>query len=62
VFNYANETSYAAATRTDRKRKWLSGFDLCSLTTGATEYFERIGAEVVSHLDVSRRPAQIPVA
>jgi hypothetical protein len=25
VFNYCNETSYSAATRTDSKRKWLSG-------------------------------------
>jgi hypothetical protein len=32
VYNYANEISYATATRTDLKRKWLSGFDLCSLT------------------------------
>jgi hypothetical protein len=31
VFNYCNETSLKAATRTDNKRKWLSGFDLCSL-------------------------------
>jgi hypothetical protein len=44
VFNYANEISYTTATRTDRKRKWLSGFDLCTLTAGATEYFQRIGA------------------
>ncbi len=33
VFNYANETSWRAATRTDLKRKWLSGFDLCYLTS-----------------------------
>jgi len=39
VFNYCNETSDKAATRTDRKRKWLSGFDLCYLTAGATKYF-----------------------
>jgi hypothetical protein len=25
VFNYCNETSLLAATRTDLKRKWLSG-------------------------------------
>ena len=29
VFNYCNETSYQAATRTHGKRKPLSGFDLC---------------------------------
>jgi putative transposase len=47
VFNYCNETSYKAATRTDLKRKWLTGFDLCSLTAGATEYFEKIGADTI---------------
>jgi putative transposase len=52
VFNYCNETSFAAATRTDRKRKWLSGFDLCSLTAGATEYFERIGADTIQRICV----------
>jgi IS605 OrfB family transposase len=50
VFNYCNETSFAAATRTDRKRKWLSGFDLCNLTAGATEYFERIGADTIQRV------------
>jgi putative transposase len=50
VFNYCNETSFAAATRTDRKRKWMSGFDLCNLTAGATEYFERIGADTIQRV------------
>jgi putative transposase len=47
VFNYCNETSLKAATRTDNKRKWLSGFDLCSLTAGATEYFDKIGSDTI---------------
>jgi IS605 OrfB family transposase len=47
VFNFCNETSYKAATRTDLKRKWLTGFDLCNLTAGATEYFEKIGADTI---------------
>jgi IS605 OrfB family transposase len=47
VFNYCNETSLKAATRTDLKRKWLEGFDLCGLTAGATEYFEKIGADTI---------------
>ena len=47
VFNYCNETSLKAATRTDLKRKWLTGFDLCALTAGATEYFEKIGADTI---------------
>ena len=47
VFNYCNETSLKAATRTDLKRKWLTGFDLCALTAGATEYFEKIGSDTI---------------
>jgi putative transposase len=47
VFNYCNETGYKAATRTDLNRKWLSGFDLCNLTAGATQYFDKIGADAI---------------
>lgn len=47
VWNYCNETSYLAATRTDRARKWLSGFDLNNLTSGTTKYFEHIGADAI---------------
>jgi len=47
VFNFCNATSHAASSRTDRKRKWMSGFDLCALTAGATEYFDRIGSETI---------------
>jgi len=47
VFNYCNETSLKAATRTDTKRKWLSGFDLCNLTAGASPYFDKIGADTI---------------
>jgi transposase len=47
VFNYCNETSFKAATRTDNKRKWMSGFDLCKLTAGATQYFDKIGAATI---------------
>src|ERR1700761_4225772 len=50
VYNYANETSWLAATRTDRKRKLLTGFDLCSLTSGAARYFERIGADTIQRV------------
>jgi putative transposase len=52
VFNYCNETSLKAATRTDTKRKWLSGFDLCYLTAGATEYFDKIGAATIQSICV----------
>jgi IS605 OrfB family transposase len=50
VFNFANQASYDARRRTDLKSKWLSGFDLCNLTSGATEYFERIGADTIQHV------------
>jgi IS605 OrfB family transposase len=50
VFNFANETSLKAATRTDSKRKWMGGFDLCNLTAGATEYFEKIGADTIQRI------------
>jgi len=52
VFNFANEASWLAATRTDLKRKWLSGFDLCDLTSGAARYFERIGADTIQRICV----------
>jgi putative transposase len=50
VFNYCNETSLKAATRTDIKRKWMSGFDLCYLTAGATRYFDKIGADTIQSI------------
>jgi putative transposase len=52
TYNFCNEASYAAATRTDLKRKWLTGFDLCTLTAGATEYFQRIGADTIQRVCV----------
>jgi IS605 OrfB family transposase len=62
VFNYANEISLKAATRTDTKRKWMSGFDLCYLTAGATEFFDRIGADTIqsicTHYADKRRAAK----
>ena len=52
TFNFCNEASWLAITRTDSKRKWLSGFDLCSLTAGASRYFERIGADTIQRVCV----------
>jgi putative transposase len=52
VFNFCNETSLLAATRTDLKRKWLTGFDLCNLTSGSAQYFERIGADTIQRICV----------
>jgi putative transposase len=50
VFNYCNETTLKAATRTDTKRKWLTGFDLCKLTAGASQYFDKIGADTIQSI------------
>src|SRR5262249_30911484 len=52
VFNYCNQISFTTATRTDRMRKWLSGYDLCNLTAGATEYFQHIGADTIQRICV----------
>ena len=37
-------------TRTDLKRKIMSGFDLCNLTAGATECFDKIGADTIQSI------------
>ena len=50
VFNYCNEISSHTANRTDLRRKWLTGFDLCSLTAGATDYFGHIGAATINRI------------
>jgi putative transposase len=51
VFNYCNEMSFKAATRTDVEQKWLSGFDLCARMAG-TSYFGRIGADTIQSVCV----------
>jgi putative transposase len=51
VWNWANATSSDAADRNRRANaKFLSGFDLCNLSAGATEYFERIGADTIQRV------------
>ena len=51
VWNWANATSTDAADRNRRANaKFLSGFDLCTLSAGATEYFERIGADTIQRV------------
>jgi IS605 OrfB family transposase len=51
VFNWANATSIDAADRSRRANaKFLSGFDLCDLCAGATEFFERIGADTIQRI------------
>ena len=63
VWNWANATSMDAADRTRRSNpRWLSGFDLCNLSAGASEYFERIGADSIQRIcceyALKRRAAQ----
>jgi len=47
VWNWANATSAKAARPFVGRGKWLSGFDLCKLSSGATEHFDFIGAETI---------------
>ena len=52
VWNYFNATSYKAARPFAGKSTWLSGFDLCSLSAGASQYFEHIGADTIQRIAV----------
>ena len=47
AWNWANEVSYKAARPYSGAGKWLSGFDLCHLSSGATHYFDYIGADTL---------------
>ncbi|MGH8286290.1 MAG: RNA-guided endonuclease InsQ/TnpB family protein [Steroidobacteraceae bacterium] len=51
VWNWANETSAKAARPFAGNPKWLSGFDLNNLSAGASEYFERIGADTIQRVN-----------
>lgn len=52
IFNWANATSIDAADRNRRANaKFLSGFDLCNLSAGATEFFEKIGADTIQRVN-----------
>ena len=50
VWNYFNATSYKAARPFAGKSTWLSGFDLCNLSAGASKYFEHIGADTIQRI------------
>ncbi|MGH8284808.1 MAG: RNA-guided endonuclease InsQ/TnpB family protein, partial [Steroidobacteraceae bacterium] len=51
VWNWANETSAKAARPFAGRPKWLSGFDLCNLSAGASECFARIGADTIQRVN-----------
>jgi putative transposase len=50
VWNWANELSAKAARPCTGKPKWLSGFDLCTLSSGATEFMDHIGADTIQRI------------
>ncbi len=52
VWNYFNAVSYKAARPFAGTPQYLSGFDLCNLSAGATEYFEHIGADTIQRIAV----------
>lgn len=63
VWNWANATSMDAADRNRRANaRFLSGFDLCNLSAGATGCFEHIGADTIQRIcteyAVNRRAAK----
>ena len=51
VWNWANATSIDAADRNRRANaRFITGFDLCNLSAGATEYFDHIGADTIQRI------------
>jgi putative transposase len=52
VWNWCNEISAKAARPYVGKGKWLSGFDLCKLSAGATQCFEHIGADTIQRVNL----------
>ena len=52
VWNWCNEISAKAARPYVGEGKWLSGFDLCKLSSGATQCFERIGADTIQRVNL----------
>jgi putative transposase len=50
AWNYFNATSYKAARPYFGKPHWLTGYDLCNLSAGATEFFDHIGADTIQRI------------
>jgi putative transposase len=52
IWNWANATSIDALDRNRRATpKFLSGFDLCNLSAGASAFFEHIGADTIQRIN-----------
>jgi hypothetical protein len=54
VWNWAAEVSEKAARPCTGERKWLTGFDLNNLSAGASEYFDKIGADTIQRVNGGR--------
>jgi putative transposase len=52
VWNWCNEISAKAVRPYVGKGTWLSGFDLCKLSAGATQCFEYIGADTIQRVNL----------
>ena len=51
VWNWAAAVSEKAARPCTGEPQWLSGFDLNGLSSGATEHFEKIGADTIQRVN-----------
>jgi len=51
TWNWCNEVSYKAARPYSGPARWLSGFDLDKLSTGATKCFGHIGADTIQKVN-----------
>jgi len=49
-WNFYNAVSFKAARPFAGPGKWLTGYDLCNLSSGATDYFEPIGADTIQRI------------
>src|SRR5229473_7933664 len=51
VWNWANSTAEKAIRTFSGKGTWLTGYDLNNLSAGASEYFDRINADVIQRIN-----------
>jgi IS605 OrfB family transposase len=50
VWNWSAAVGAKAARPCTGKSRWFTGFDLCALSAGGSEYFEKIGADTIQRL------------
>jgi IS605 OrfB family transposase len=51
VWNWSAEVSEKAARPCTGERKWLTGFDLNNLSAGASEHFDKVGADTIQRVN-----------